>query len=149
MLAVVAIILRGTGSAARAGVSIPVLQPNVRAAVSVSVENSRDQHEEVIQPALCQGRPDRLPAGAFAKGFTVDVRMSDLLVTTGGVGVQSNHPVGLRRVPVLPVESDLERSQPNLFQHDRVRGHRNRVRLEVNFHLLKLAFQCQKVTKDF
>ena len=86
--------------------SSPVLEADVRRFRVVVPQHGADQHEEIADPAGFQRVPNRHAGIARAKSFIVDVRVRDVVVPCGGIGVRSDDGVG--RVRGFPKPADLQ-----------------------------------------
>ena len=102
---------------------MPVLQLDISSTRGIGVQEPIDRQEEVVQPSFRQAAGNGHTTVSFADQLAIDVGMSDLFVRGGWIGFQRHDPIGMRGFQLLPVQTDLERSQMDPFQDHRLGRH--------------------------
>ena len=110
------------------------------------MQNLIDEHKEVIEPALGQGRRDGRAAIAFAKPLILNMRMGDVVAARRRVRIECNNPIRLRPLAdLIPIQPNLKVTQEDIFKFDRIRGDGQFLLLEVNIDGTEFALQGHEV----
>lgn len=125
----------------RAIASGPLFESDVGAAGVVRLQNLCHEQKEVAQPSLLQRRADRGLAIPFAQRLALDMRMRDVVLGRGRVGFEGDDFIRSLLIEPVPMQHDLEWSQADLFQRDRIGHDGDRVLFQVAVELTKLRLQ--------
>jgi len=130
--------------------AIPIVQRDEWAVRVVASQQIGDDHEEVEQATFLQRTPDRQPAVSFADRFILDMRVRDAIVGRRRMRIEGDHAVLITMVEAerLPVEADLERSQVNAVEDDRLGDHGEGLGPAIELQFVELLLQCEQIQED-
>jgi hypothetical protein len=128
---------------------IPSVQFHVGTTLAVGVQQLGHQEKQVVKPALGQCGPNSRPAVTLAERLALHVWMGHLRVSGGGVRIEGHDAVGARCPQSLPIKTDLETSQIDAFEYDRVGQNPDLMIGKVDFDIIELFAERQEILVDF
>jgi len=123
------------------------MQQGVSTVRVVRFQDLPDDDKEVKQPAGPQRLFDRMMPFTFAKLIATHMRMHNVAVGGGWIGINSHDLIGRQSVGVTKLKLDLEGTEIDAFQFNAVRYDREGSVLSVIIDLGKLVFQGLHITQ--
>ena len=137
----IGLIRRHDITAAVAVKTTPVVERHIRGPIVISPQHLPHEQEEIQQPALFARRLDRRAAIPFAEHFGIHVRMGDMAGGRCRMWFASEHLVRPVLIPQqLITQYDVERTEFQIPEANRLRAYHNRVGTAINEDLFKLVF---------